>query len=92
MKNLIFLGMMVGLDNFRIAASIKMTSPQQVRHWWMILSFAFFETLMPLLGLALGSMIQAQFEAIAEWIGTLALFLSGTLILLTAGKGSWKEN
>jgi len=91
MEKLMVIGFLLGIDNFKVAATLEMMSTRYCRKGLMILAFGVFETLMPLLGIFLGGWFQERFAAFAAWIALVALAISGVLILMAILRNRWQE-
>jgi putative Mn2+ efflux pump MntP len=82
-----FLGLLVGLDNLQVGAALGLARMSTARRWAFAGAFAFWETAMPLLGLALGHAARARVGPWAEELGIAVLGICGMLILVMALRG-----
>src|SRR4029077_15042755 len=82
MAALLLLGFLLGLDDLQVGAGIGMTRISSARRRAFAGSCALWETVMPLLGLALGRKLALVAGSWGEGIGIGMLALSGLLIIL----------
>jgi len=82
MIKIVILGFLVGLDNLQVVSGLGLFGVDKRRKWMLLISFAFFEMCMPLLGLAIGNQLEGYIGAIAEFIGPLILFILGSTIII----------
>jgi len=87
----LFLGLLAGLDNLQVGAGLGLVRMGRARRLALAGSFLLCETVMPLAGFGLGSLVQRLAGPLAEGIGTLVLALCGGLITFTALRESRKE-
>jgi putative Mn2+ efflux pump MntP len=81
------LGLLVGLDNLQVGAGLGLVRMTAARRWAFAGLFALCETVMPLVGLALGQQARARAGAWADGIGIAVLALCGILIVVFALHG-----
>lgn len=78
------LGVLLSLDNFRVAIVLG-TVPFGFRRAVQIaLTFGFWDVVMPLVGLALGSVVADTIGSVAEYVGSAALGAYGLYLLVNA--------
>jgi manganese efflux pump family protein len=82
MAALLLLGFLLGLDDLQVGAGLGLTRISTARRWAFAGSCALWETVMPLLGLALGRRLALVAGSWGEGIGIGMLALSGLLIIL----------
>lgn len=82
MTAVFLLGLLVGLDNLQVGAGLGLVRMTSARRWAFAGVFALCETLMPLVGLALGQAARARAGAWADGIGIAVLALCGLLIVI----------
>ncbi len=87
MITVLIFGILVGLDNLQIASAFGLIGINAGRKWLMIFSFAFFEMVMPLIGLLIGNKLNQTFQNIAAWIGPAIMISLGLYILIR----EWRE-
>jgi manganese efflux pump family protein len=87
MMTVLIFGILVGLDNLQIASAFGLMGINARRKWLMIFSFAFFEMVMPLVGLLIGNKLNQTFQNLTEWIGPGIMILLGLYILIR----EWRE-
>ncbi|MES1245629.1 MAG: manganese efflux pump [Acidobacteriota bacterium] len=87
MTAVFFLGLLVGLDNLQVGAALGLVRMSAARRWAFAGVFAFCETFMPLVGLALGQAARARAGQWADAIGIAVLALCGLLIVVFALRG-----
>jgi putative Mn2+ efflux pump MntP len=81
------LGLLVGLDNLQVGAALGLVRMSTARRWAFAGVFAFCETFMPLVGLALGQAARARAGHWADAIGIGVLAICGLLIIVLALRG-----
>jgi manganese efflux pump family protein len=91
MTAVLLLGLLVGLDNLQVGAGLGLVRMSAARRWAFAAAFAFCETVMPLVGLALGQALRARAGAWADGIGIAVLALCGLLIVVLALRGEESE-
>ncbi len=82
-----FLGILIGLDNLQVSAGLGLVRMSPARRWALAGAFALCETVMPLVGLALGQAARSRAGAWADGIGIAVLALCGLLIVVFALRG-----
>jgi manganese efflux pump family protein len=82
------LGLLVGLDNLQVGAGLGLVRMTSARRWAFAGVFAFCETFMPLVGLALGQVARSRAGVWADAIGIGVLALCGLLIIVLSLRGS----
>jgi putative Mn2+ efflux pump MntP len=91
MAAVLLLGLLVGLDNLQVGAGLGLVRMSLARRWAFAGAFAFWETAMPLAGLALGRSVADLAGAWAEAIGIAVLALCGLLIVGFSLRGEEAE-
>lgn len=74
-------GLLTGLDNLQAAAGIGMLPLREARKWHIALTFALFESAMPLIGLLIGNHLLAVLGRFSEWVAPICLACCGLLIV-----------
>jgi len=92
MTAVFLLGLLVGLDNLQVGAGLGLVRMSVARRWAFAGVFALCETVMPLLGLALGQEARARAGTWADAIGIAVLALCGLLIVVLALRGGDAED
>jgi putative Mn2+ efflux pump MntP len=92
MTAVFLLGLLVGLDNLQVGAGLGLVRMSAARRWAFAGVFALCETVMPLVGLALGQAARARAGAWADAIGIGVLALCGLLIVVFALRGEAQES
>ncbi len=87
MTAVFLLGLLVGLDNLQVGAALGLVRMSTARRWAFAGAFAFWETAMPLIGLALGHAARARVGPWAEELGIAVLGICGVLIIVMALRG-----
>lgn len=87
----VVVGLLVGLDNLQVGAALGLAGLSSRRRRLAAVAFALCETLMPLVGLALGHGARRVAGDFAEWIGIGALVICGALILWTSRRGGSED-
>jgi putative Mn2+ efflux pump MntP len=87
MTAVFLLGLLVGLDNLQVGTGLGLVRMTSARRWAFAGVFALCETVMPLVGLALGQAARARAGAWADGIGIAVLALCGILIIVFALRG-----
>jgi putative Mn2+ efflux pump MntP len=87
----LFLGLLAGLDNLQVGAGLGLVRMERERRLALAGSFLLCETVMPLAGFGLGSLVQRIAGPMAEGIGTLVLALCGGLITFAALRENRRE-
>lgn len=82
MTAVFLLGLLVGLDNLQVGAGLGLVRMSPARRWAFAGVFALCETVMPLVGLALGQAARARAGAWADGLGIAVLALCGILIVV----------
>lgn len=82
MNTLLLLGLLTGLDNLQITPALGMLPMTARRRLAWALAFGLAETLLLLLGIALGVTMHHSFAESAEFICTVMLVLCGAFVLL----------
>ena len=82
MTAVFLLGLLVGLDNLQVGAGLGLVRMSPARRWAFAGGFALCETVMPLVGLALGQAARARAGAWADGLGIAVLALCGILIVV----------
>jgi putative Mn2+ efflux pump MntP len=88
----LFLGLLAGLDNLQVGAGLGLVRMERARRLALAGSFLLCETVMPLAGFGLGSLVQRIAGPLAEGIGTLVLALCGGLITFAALRENRRES
>jgi manganese efflux pump family protein len=91
MAAVLLLGVLVGLDNLQVGAGLGLVRMSTARRWAFAGAFAFCETVMPLVGLALGRNVARFAGSWAEGIGIAVLALCGLLIVILSLRGEEEE-
>jgi manganese efflux pump family protein len=91
MMPIIVLGVALGLDNAGVVMALAAAGTTRKVAFPLILAFAAFEALMPLLGLLLGNSIGEAIGPATNFAGAVALAGSGGYILLSACRGRAPE-
>jgi putative Mn2+ efflux pump MntP len=91
MTAVFLLGLLVGLDNLQVGAGLGLVRMSTGRRWAFAGVFAFCETFMPLVGLALGQAARARAGEWADAIGIAVLALCGLLIIVFALRGGEED-
>jgi len=91
MAAVLLLGVLVGLDNLQVGAGLGLVRMSTARRWAFAGAFAFCETVMPLVGLALGRNIVRFAGSWAEGIGIAVMALCGLLIVILSLRGEEEE-
>lgn len=91
MAAVLLLGFLVGLDNLQVGAGLGLVRMSAARRWAFAGAFALCETVMPLVGLALGRKVANLAGPWAEGIGIAVLALCGLLIIVVALRGEAAE-
>lgn len=84
MAAVLLLGFLVGLDNLQVGAGLGLVRMSMARRWAFAGAFALCETVMPLVGLALGRNVARFAGSWAEEVGIAVLALCGLLIVILA--------
>lgn len=87
MGAVLLLGVLVGLDNLQVGAGLGLVRMSTARRWAFAGAFALCETVMPLVGLALGRNVARFAGSWAEEAGIAVLALCGLLIVILALRG-----
>lgn len=87
MAAVLLLGLLVGLDNLQVGAGLGLVRMSTARRWAFAGAFALCETVMPLVGLALGRKMASLMGPWAEGIGIAVLALCGLLIMILSLRG-----
>jgi putative Mn2+ efflux pump MntP len=87
MTAVVVLGLLVGLDNLQVGAALGLVPMSTARRWGFAVAFALCETLMPLIGLALGHAARARLGPWDETTGIAVLALCGVLIVVLGLRG-----
>jgi putative Mn2+ efflux pump MntP len=82
--SLLVLGLLAGVDNLQVGAGLGLAGLRPARRLALGAAFMVCETGMPLVGLALGRLVERVAGPWAEGIGTLVLALCGGLIAAAA--------
>ena len=82
MLTLLILGILVGLDNLQLASAMGMMGLAPGRKWFVAGIFAFFEVIMPLIGLLIGHQVNSVFTEAAQWVGPGIMLSLGLYILI----------
>ena len=82
MGTIIIFGILAGLDNLQVVPALGLVALTRSRRWMMAAAFGLFEAVMPLIGLALGSLAQKALP-IADKTGPLTLIACAGLMLYT---------
>ena len=88
MTPIFLLGLLVGLDNLQVGAALGLLRMSGARRWTFAAAFAFWETAMPLVGLALGQAARARAGAWGELFGIAVLGICGLLLIVMALRGA----
>jgi putative Mn2+ efflux pump MntP len=80
---LITLGIVIGLNNLTVALSLGAMGKRD-RQARILLVFAVFEFMLPLLGVWLGQQVSGRVANYAAWLGPALLILLGALTLISA--------
>lgn len=91
MAAVLLLGFLVGLDNLQVGAGLGLVRMSTARRWAFAGAFALCETVMPLVGLALGRKVASFAGPWAEGIGIGVLALCGLLIVILSLRGEEAE-
>jgi manganese efflux pump family protein len=91
MMPVIALGVALGLDNAGVVMTLAAAGTTRKVAFPLILAFAAFEALMPMLGLLLGNTVAEAIGPAANLAGAVALAGSGGYILLSAVRGKAPE-
>jgi manganese efflux pump family protein len=91
MGAVLLLGVLVGLDNLEVGAGLGLVRMSAARRWAFAGAFAFWETAMPLLGLAVGHNIAGVAGPAAEGVGIAVLALAGVWLTIQALRGKAAE-
>jgi manganese efflux pump family protein len=83
MGTIIIFGILAGLDNLEVMPALGLAGLPRSRRWMMAAGFGLFEAVMPLIGLALGSLAQKALP-IADKTGPLTLIACAGLMLYMA--------
>ena len=92
MWTVILLAFMVGLDNFLVATGLGAGGLDKKQRWMLVCGFAFFEALMPLLGLYMGQTLAAELAIFSNLASPIALLCCGLLVLSGIYFGSRSVN
>jgi putative Mn2+ efflux pump MntP len=92
MAAVLLLGLLVGLDNLQVGAALGLVRMSTARRWAFAGAFALCETVMPLVGLALGRKMASLAGPWAEGIGIAVLALCGLLIVILSLRGKEAED
>lgn len=84
MNTIILFGILVGLDNLQVSAGIGMNSGRRPGTWILIAAFAFFEAVMPLIGLMMGEALAMRFGEHTEYLGPSLLAACGLFVAYQA--------
>ena len=87
MRNLLGLGLLIGLDNFRFGIGLGTLELGNKRRWLLALSFGLFEMTMPLIGMLIGQFVAGAFGEFFDWAGPILFFGCGVLVLW----GMWRS-
>lgn len=82
MLTAIILGILSGLDNLQVGSAFELMGLNPGRRWRLIVSFTFFETTMPLVGVLIGNQLNVTFKSIANWLGPCIMLTLGLYIIL----------
>lgn len=82
MNTLLLLGLLTGLDNLQVTPALGLLNMSARRRFAWALAFGLAETLMPLLGLALGLSLHRSFADTAEFLGPVLLVLCGAAVVI----------
>lgn len=91
MAAVLLLGVLVGLDNLQVGAGLGLVRMSTARRWAFAGAFALCETVMPLVGLALGRNVARFAGSWAEEVGIAVLALCGLLIVILSLRGEEEE-
>jgi putative Mn2+ efflux pump MntP len=95
MAAVLLLGLLVGLDNLQVGAGLGLVRMSVARRWAFAGAFALCETVMPLVGLAVGrkmaNLVGPWAGPWAEGIGIAVLALCGLLIVVLSLRGKEAE-
>jgi putative Mn2+ efflux pump MntP len=92
MAAVLLLGFLVGLDNLQVGAGLGLVRMSTARRWAFAGAFALCETVMPLVGLALGRKVASLAGPWAEGVGIAVLALCGFLIVILSLRGEEVED
>lgn len=82
MNGLEIFGVFVGLDNLAVILGLGVLSLSKECRWWILCSFVFFETLMPLVGYMLGQQLLLEAGELGERFGAVLLAICGVFVVL----------
>ncbi len=88
---IILLGLSVGLGNFAAAIAIGLSGVNRAVRIKVTIVFGLFETLMPIVGLAIGKRLASQIGGNANLIGGSLLVLTGVYVIYGSLKKSEKD-
>jgi putative Mn2+ efflux pump MntP len=99
MTEVFLLGLLVGLDNLQVGAALGLLPLSVGRRWAFAGMFVLCETIMPLVGLAIGHTARMRAAAWADALGIAVLGMAGVLTVVLALRvtrerapaGSWLE-
>jgi putative Mn2+ efflux pump MntP len=88
MMNIIFLGVLAGLDNLQVAAAISLTPLTRARRGLFAVAFCVCEMGMPLVGLLLLRIVHVGFGDVLDRAAPLIVVTCGVMILLMTLRGT----
>ena len=91
MTAIFLLGLLVGLDNLQVGAALGLLRMSSALRWAFAAAFAFWETAMPLAGLALGQAARARADPWGERFGIAVLGICGLLLIIMALRGATED-
>lgn len=99
MGTILVFSLLVGLDNFQVAAGLGATKMCARRRFLLVCAFAVFESLMPFLGLLLGQSVASNLVTQLDFVPPACLALCGIAIIWqtlpwrkTAEVSQWTRN
>ena len=86
MRTIIIFGILAGLDNLEVVPALGLGALPRARRWMMAAAFGLFEAVMPLIGLAFGTLAQ-KLLPLADKTGPLTLLACAMLMLYMTLRG-----
>ena len=82
MLTVLIFGILAGLDNLQLSSALGLMGLKGKRRWLLVSVCAFFELIMPLIGLLIGKELNSSFAEFAHWLGPVIMMGLGLYILI----------
>ncbi|MBS1728831.1 MAG: manganese efflux pump [Armatimonadetes bacterium] len=82
MLSVFLFGILTGLDNFQLSSALGLSGIPQRRKWLVVSIFAFFEMVMPVVGVLLGNGMKLAVDKVAPWLAASLLLVVGLSLLV----------